>query len=275
MNQQHVLLQFVLKSWPFPRGAGWLVKRFFDNLPFREMVATVQTTDGFQMRVLPNEHVGRYLYLTGEFDRSVFEVLHAYALPGDVLLDIGANVGYMSACFLQNVPGSRVVAIDPQPEIVDLLRSNLEPFGGRAQVAPVALSDRNGESAFAIDPLNRGASRLVAGVAGSVTVETWTPERLVEAYGIERIDIIKMDVEGHEETVFKAMDATIAHFKPRLILFEDHTDKAAPTGTIGARLKVLGYKVMGLRKKLTHLEFPEIRGKADCRYQDYIAVLED
>lgn len=275
MNRQHVFLQLMLKSWPFPRGASWLVKRFFDNLRFRETVATVQTTDGFPMRVLPNEHVGRYLYLTGEFDRSIFEVLQAHALPGDVLLDIGANVGYMSACFLQNVPGSRVVAIDPQPEIVDLLRANLEPFGGRAQIAPVALSDRNGESAFSIDPLNRGASRLVAPGSGSVTVETWTPERLIEAYGIDRINIIKMDVEGHEETVFKAMDATIARFRPRLILFEDKTDKAAPAGTIGARLKVLGYRVLGLRKKLTHLEFPEIREKADCRYQDYVAILDD
>lgn len=274
MNQQHVLLQFMLRSWPFPRGAGWLVKRFFDNLRFHETEALVRTTDGFEMRVLPNEHVGRYLYLTGEFDRSIFEVLHAHALPGDVLLDIGANVGYMSACFLQNVPGSRVVAVDPQPEIIDLLRCNLQPFGKRAQVAPVALSDTNGESDFAIDFVNRGASRLVAPGDGTVRVETWTPERLIQAYGIDRIDIIKMDVEGHEETVLRAMDNAIVQFRPRLILFEDHTDKAAPSGSIGGRLRALGYRIMGVHKKLTRLEFPEIRDRADCVYQDYVAVYE-
>lgn len=274
MNKQHVLAQVVLKNWPFPRGASWLVKHFLNHLRISEPQVDVDTTDGFRMRILPNEHVGRYLYLTGEFDRSVFEVLQAHAQPGDVLLDIGANVGYMSACFLTHVPHSRAVAVDPQPGIVDLLRYNLEPFGPRAIVAPVALSDRNGECGFHIEPDNRGASHILASGEGDVTVETWTPERLVEAYGIERVDIVKMDVEGHEETVFGALQGIISRFRPRLILFEDHTDKAAPTGAIGGLLASLGYSVSGVRKRLTKLEFPSIRQSADCLYQDYIAVQE-
>lgn len=272
MKKRYALARMFLKHWPFPRGASWLVKHFLNDLRFSESEVDVDTRDGFRMRILPNEHVGRYLYLTGEFDRSVFEVLQAHSRPGDILLDVGANVGYMSACFLTHVPNSRVVAVDPQPGIVDLLRANLEPFGSRALVVPVALSDRNGRSAFEINATNRGASMLVNAGEGDVTVETWTPERLVEICGIDRIDLIKLDVEGHEEAVFSALQGVIARFRPRLIVFEDKADKAAPDAAIGALLATSGYSVKGLRKKLTRLEFPPIRSRQDCRYQDYVAV---
>jgi len=273
MNSQHVAAQMFLRAWPFPRGTGWLVKRFFEHLTFRDMFATVRTTDGFSMSIMPNEHIGRYLYLTGEFDRSTFEVLSRHARPGDTLLDIGANVGYMSACFLANIPNSRVIAVEPQPDVVGLLQANLGQFQGRASIAPVALSDTDGEGFLEVDDVNRGASKLVGTAAGNVVrIETWSPERLIATFAPERIDIVKIDVEGHEETVIAALAATIARYRPRLIMFEDHGERAAPDGPIGKRLQNLGYAVFGVRKKLTVLEYPEIRSAEDCRYNDYIAV---
>ncbi len=273
MNSEHILAQVMLRSWPFPNGTGMLVKRFFEHLRFRDSETTVTTRDGFPMRIMPNEHVGRYLYLTGEFDRSIVNVMLSHARPGDTLLDIGANIGYMSASFLHRIPRSRVLAVDPQPGVVDFLRANLEPFKDRAQVAPVALSDRNGEASFSIDEVNRGASRITTTGKGDVTVETWTPDRLIETYGIAKVDIIKIDVEGHEEPVLRALNGAIARFRPRLIMFEDYTDKAAPTGAIGAQLSALGYEIKGLRKTLTGVDLLPIRQAADCVFQDYVALL--
>lgn len=83
--------------------------------------------------------IGRHIYLTGEFDRTTLEVLLKFSRPEDVLLDIGANIGYVSAYFLHRVSRSKAVAIEPQPKIVDLLRSNLAPFGDeRYKIFPVA-----------------------------------------------------------------------------------------------------------------------------------------
>lgn len=273
MNSQHVAAQMFLRAWPFPRGTGWLVKRFFEHLTFRDVFTTVRTTDGFSMSIMPNEHIGRYLYLTGEFDRSTFEVLSRHARPGDTLLDIGANVGYMSACFLANIPHSKVIAVEPQPDVVGLLGKNLDQFRGRANIAPVALSDTDGEGLLEVDNVNRGASKLVSEASGNaVKIETWSPERLIAAFQPQRIDIIKIDVEGYEEKVIAALAGSIARYRPRLIMFEDHGTRAAPDGSIGARLHDLGYEIFGVRKKLTVLEYPEIRSAADCRYNDYIAV---
>ena len=89
------------------------------------------------MTVDPNDLIGRHIYLTGKFDRTVFSVLSKFARPGDTLLDIGANIGYVCGCFLQNVPQSKVIAVEPQPIIVNQLASNLQQFGdGRYSVYP-------------------------------------------------------------------------------------------------------------------------------------------
>lgn len=162
INRQKILPQMLLRSWPFPRGAGRIIDHFFSRLTFENEVETVRTTDGFAIKVFPNDLIGRHIYLTGEFDRSTVEVLVKLSKPDDVLLDIGANIGYVSGCFLQNVPRSKVIAVEPQPLIVDLLESNLKQFGDkRYKIFPVGISDANSSGWLEICDFNRGASKVV------------------------------------------------------------------------------------------------------------------
>jgi FkbM family methyltransferase len=273
MNKEHLGPQVLLRAWPFPRGAGRIIDRFFSSLSFNDDVAVVRTTDGFSLSVMPNELIGRHLYLTGEFDRSTVEVLLKFARPGDALLDIGANIGYVSSCFLAKVPDSTAIAIEPQPKIVDLLRANLEQFGSRAYFVPVAISDRDGEGQLQIDRANRGASRLThEDSVEAAKVEVWSPERLFFTLQPARIDLIKIDVEGHEESVFRGLEPFLAKYRPRLIMFEDHGTQASPDAPIGLLLARVGYSVFGVHKKLAKLAFEQIRSATDCQYNDYVAV---
>ena len=125
LNDRYIGAQLFLRCWPFVNGQGRLVDRLFSRLSFDQKLETVLTTDGFTMTVDPNDLIGRHIYLTGKFDRTVFGVLSKFARPGDTLLDIGANIGYVCGCFLQNVPQSKVIAVEPQPIIVNQLTSNL------------------------------------------------------------------------------------------------------------------------------------------------------
>jgi len=202
------------------------------------------------------------------------EVLLKLSRPGDVLLDIGANIGYVSACFLQKVPQSKAIAVEPQPQIVDLLRSNLEPFGKeRYNVFPVALSDLDSSGWMEICDLNRGASKVV-GKQNDYTVEIqlWSAQRLFASLKGERIDLVKIDVEGHEETILKACQDELNRLRPRAILFEDHTQSSAPDGSIGCIFRSIGYRVLGVKKHLTRLEFVPISTALDCVCNNYLAL---
>jgi FkbM family methyltransferase len=274
MNRQHIMAQILLRSWPFPRGAGRIIDKVFSGLVFEEDTATVRSTDGFEMRIMPNELIGRHIYLTGEFDRTNVEVLCNFSIPGDTLLDVGANVGYVSACFLKNVQDAKVIAVEPQPGILELLKSNLEQFGqDRYKVVPVALSDRDEQGWFEICDRNRGASRLVAEKNNQATaVEMWSGARFFSNLAITQLDLVKLDVEGHEEVVFRACRLAFERLQPRAILFEQHGRMSAPAGPIGMLLHSVGYKVFGIRKLLTSIELVPILDGDDCKFIDYIAV---
>jgi FkbM family methyltransferase len=202
------------------------------------------------------------------------EALLKLSKPGDVLLDIGANIGYVSACFLQKVPQSKAIAVEPQPQIIDLLQSNLKPFGHeRYKVFPVALSDLDSSGWMEICDLNRGASKVVhERNSHTVEIQLWSAKHLFASLEDEKIDLVKIDVEGHEETVLKACQPALNRLRPRAIFFEDHTRSSAPDGSIGRIFRSIGYQVLGVKKRLTRLEFISISTARDCVYNDYLAV---
>lgn len=273
MNRHHIGAQMLLRAWPFPRGSGRLIDMFFSHKSFPEETVSVQTTDGFEISILPNDHIGRHIYLTGEFDRSTVEVLCAFAEPGDTLLDIGANIGYVSACFLSNVSRSNVVAIEPQPVVVDLLQKNLSQFAGRSGVYPFALSDRDGEAAFEIHARNKGASRLVSEpTANAIQVPVKSAAKFFDDNGIGKIDLVKIDVEGHEEAILAACQTAFAKLQPRVVLFEDHGTKCAPGNSIAKIFNEVGYELYGIHKRLTKLDLKPIRSAADCACNDFVAI---
>lgn len=273
MNPEHITAQVLLRAWPFPRGSGRLIDKFFAKAQFSKQVAEVKTTDGFQISVCPNDLIGRHIYLTGEFDRSTVEVLCDLSKPGDTLLDVGANIGYVSACFLANVSGSRVISVEPQAALVGLLQQNLSQFGARYQVIPAALSNKTGEGWMMPCADNPGAGSLIQERTGeAVQVDLWSADRLFSSAKIDKLDLVKIDVEGHEEEVISACIEQFRRLRPRAILFETLTNKAAPDGEIGSILKSIGYDIFGVKKRLTRIEMPPIKTRGDCVYLDYVAM---
>ena len=198
------------------------------------------TTDGVTLKIYTNDLVGRHIYLTGAYERSALEVLCNFAEPGDTLLDIGANVGYISTAFLNNIVGSKVIAIDPQPAVLKLLRQNLSQFPDRFEIITAALSDHDGTEMFIATEGNLGDAYLTKDAAGSYPVQVMAADK---ALANRHFDIVKIDVQGHEETILRSCKNIIDRVQPRVIVFEESGDKSAPHGTIGSIFSELSYKV--------------------------------
>jgi FkbM family methyltransferase len=144
-------------------------------------------------------------------------------------VDIGANVGLYSLFMAGR--GARVLAIEPQPGIVERLSFNV---GLNPQlditVVPLALSDRDGEVELVICDRDRSGT-YVHGVAGRndgtemVRVPCRPLLTIVRQAGIVAIDALKIDIEGAEDLALAPFlgDAEGA-LLPRLILIEDRPD---------------------------------------------------
>ena len=263
------------RNWPFANGSGRIIDKWGSDIRFGSGEQTCRTTDGFGMHVMGDDLIGRHLILSGKFDRSTITVLLDFCRPGDRCIDIGANIGYVACLILNAVPDSWVMCIEPQPDIAALLRKNLAQFGdARSTVKQVALSDSDSEGFLSIDRDNRGASTLVTEKSAETVMVPLLPAAGVFA-ALDRLDIVKMDVEGHEEAVFRSGAAELARLRPRAILFEDQTNRSGPGGAIGKILADIGYRVFGIGKDLLATRLRPLTDGGSYAFNDYIALPRD
>jgi len=274
MNLPAFLVKKIALNWPFANGSGRFVDKFGGRVQFASKVISCRTTDGFEIDVLGDDHIGRHLLLSGKFDRTIVQTLLDFAKPEDSILDVGANIGYVSCCLLNSVKGSRLICMEPQPLIVDLLRRNLARFdASRSRIIEAALSDNDGRVVLNIDTNNRGASSIEDRVGSkTVTVQSVSAERLLA--GLTSVDIVKIDIEGHEIHAIRSAEVQLGRLRPRVILFEDRQYGASVDGPIGKVLGNLDYAIYGIRKSLNSTSLVTIRSIKDCRYNDYLAVFK-
>lgn len=155
------------------------------------------------------------------------------AASGAILVDVGANAGlYSLDAALHGGPGARIVSIDPNPELLGRLVFNLETARADGQVRPdvvlstiaVAISDRDGLGVL-LGGLDEGSRSLEASSVVSRATAAEVPLRplvaLVAELGLARVDVMKIDVEGHEDKVLPPyLAAAQPAMWPRLIVIE-------------------------------------------------------
>ncbi len=181
-----------------------------------------QTPKGPIWMPVGSDHLVRFLM--AEQETQVYETDRARVNPGDVVLDCGAHVGIYTREALR--AGARlVVAVEPGPENLECLRRNVaeELKEGRVIICPKGVWDREAQLALRRDPGNSGADRVVtAGNEGDLRVPLTTIDNLVEELRLERVDFIKMDIEGAERRALRGAQKTLARYRPRLAIASYH-----------------------------------------------------
>jgi FkbM family methyltransferase len=146
--------------------------------------------------------------------------------PGDVVLDCGANIGLYTLAALER-GAARVIAIEPALDNVECLRRNTAGYvaAGRVVVYPKGVWDKDDVLPLNVQPSN-SASYSVAlrykGAQPGPAVELTTVDEMVKELGLERVDYIKMDIEGAEREALAGAAGTIRRFKPRLTVSLEH-----------------------------------------------------
>ena len=131
--------------------------------------------------------------------------LRAHAPAGGIFVDVGANVGTYALALARHVGGSgKVIAIEPHPVTHARLAFN-RAASGFTQVSLVAAAAgaSDGELLIETDGDNLGASHVVSGehAGNAIKVPSLRLQRILGDAGVDRVDALKIDVEGFEDRV--------------------------------------------------------------------------
>ena len=151
----------------------------------------------------------------GRYEPATTQLFHETLIPGMVVIDIGAHVGYYTLLAAKLVgPAGKVYAFEPEPGNHATLQKNIELNNYPNIVATqIAVSDSRGRASIYLSSLDNGRhSMFQHGLPkrGSVQVETTTLDWFLETQDLPRVDLIKIDVEGAEVDVLDGMHQLLA-----------------------------------------------------------------
>lgn len=187
-----------------------------------------------------NWREARYYERYGEIEMRFVDLL---CRRGEDAIDVGANYG--GYVHLMRRHASHVIAFEPVPEFVHLLRAK---FANDVTIEPVALSDRAGEVDLCIPVIDGdragGCATLSPSAAACYTKHDLVrvrSMRLDDAY-VGTAGFIKIDVEGHEQEVLNGAVATLRHGQPRVLVEIEECLSPGGIAHTSAFLARLGYR---------------------------------
>jgi FkbM family methyltransferase len=187
----------------------------------------VEIEPGVTLKLDPRDLVSRSILasLHTRWEPQIWEALSARLSPGAVFLDIGAHIGYYTLKASPRVGSQgRVIAFEPNPRTVALLGEHVSVnHASNVVVEPIACTDTEQMLTLfdATDEGNSGASSLSSRNAQSsagTTVKGRPIDDVVSELGLNRVDLMKIDVEGAELIVLRGAIKTLRRFGPTLVL---------------------------------------------------------
>jgi FkbM family methyltransferase len=220
----------------------------------------VRTRTGLLLMLLPGDRgISSELARWRVHEPFLTSWLARLVSKGMVVLDVGSNVGYYAVHEAALVgPRGLVVAVEPQPHAYKALLASIKANGLENVVAVRrAVSKASGSLEFAVSSFTNW-SRVDVSAGGAdliekINVEAGTVDELVDELGLRRLDLVRMDVEGHEVEMIQGMRETIERFRP-VICMELHVSYLGRERSIALLTGLMekGYRILFAAPRLLY-----------------------
>lgn len=217
-----------------------IIGKFYDNILSKMEIfnGTIISVNGIKFNPID---VGSYIILTPGFEPWMFDYLKPKY--GDVFIDVGAHIGKYSLQVAEKVgKEGLVIAIEPMPECYEALEENilLNKFNNIIPLNCAAWDKDSTLKLFIGDSTGTNSIKFNMGL-GHLDVKARALDNLLEEMKVERVEWIKIDVEGSEYEVLRGLVKTLEEHSPKLIVEIKEPNKE---------------KVLNMMKKLKYIIYP-------------------
>lgn len=176
--------------------------------------------EGYTMFVrVDDRDIGGAIAAGGNYEPHVAAVIHENLQTGDYFLDVGANVGFFTLFAASRVgPSGKVFAVEPMDKNLQLLyASTAKNKFTNIEVFPFAASSDKAILPIVTDAGTSNA--LVQTVASTKQIATYAAARTLDSMTSElgRLDLMKIDVEGHEVSALQGFTNGLARLQPQIV----------------------------------------------------------
>lgn len=242
------LYKLILRHKPF-KGQFRIFSWLYLNKWLKEVETKISPIIGnFKININTKNYIDACIYYLGDYEPNLKIHFKRLIKENDTVLDIGANIGFHTLYFaeLTGVNG-KIIAFEPIPINFKTLKNNVS-LNNFPQIVLVnkALGNTNSQMNIHINEQaqNPGAFNLFEDGVRNTIIECIKGDDYLQANNIEKIDFIKIDVEGYEYEVLKGLRQTISRFHPSIIFEYDRNYQLkmnADAGLIFDFLKELNY----------------------------------
>jgi FkbM family methyltransferase len=206
------------------------MKRFVANFILR----LLESWTGFNTNSCERLSDRVRLYLLRKYELPVCKQIHQTVRPGMVVVDIGANIGYITRELAYAVgPTGKVLAFEPNPQIFAILERNMRHYP-QVQIFPFAIGERESELELRFSRNQTGRASFYAvdnSATESVVVKIRPLIQVLSEKGVTHVDFLKIDVEGAEISALSTLTieskllpmVIIAEFNPTCQLASGHS----------------------------------------------------
>ncbi|MBL8820278.1 MAG: FkbM family methyltransferase [Planctomyces sp.] len=256
--------------FPFFSGGGSIANhRLFNAIAKRRSVLVQAKTNGGDVAGRLDDLVGRAAFYFGDLDPKISWICSQVIQQGDTVLDVGANIGIVSILMSKLVgPSGTVHSFEPQPSLQECLNYAMERNQrSNLKVHPFALGAESGELTLRVPQGNAGKASFIhdrmRSDAQSIQVQVKTLDEFLIDHRIDKVRMIKIDVEGFEAEVIKGGLKFLEATSPDIILFElnDDCPYDPEIDSILTMLERLRFTFLQIPKCMIHMKLERYRPK--------------
>lgn len=210
-------LQSVLERLPI-RGKGRFADAVLSNISGE---FECHPLPGVTVSVRANQQIERWMW-AGAYETELVSLLKKTLKPGMTFLDLGANIGYFSVIAAALVrDNGHVHAFEPMPQNLVRLRKNLAPFHW-AMAQPYAVGNVSGEVPIHYSDKEAGWASIhdqhgLGNLPCNSTVSVIRLDDWLQSNPVNRLDFIKLDIEGSELDALLGARRMLSHFHPTIV----------------------------------------------------------